>query len=590
MHRYLIFAAAGLSLFMYSIDSTAVAVAFPNFISDFGTDVVWAAWTMSIFMVAVTSVMPLMGNLSDSFGRKRVYLASLLLFTASSLACGLAPNIYSLVAFRFLQGIGGASFLPTAAGIVSDQFPESRERAIGLFSSIFSIGGIVGPNLGGWIVSRYSWRYIFYINIPIGLGLLVLILVLLHDPKIPSRPHIDLVGAAFFFGAILFLMLGFNHVAENFSPASLLPAGVCLVLSAASVLLFVRHEKQEANPILDLTLLKSTPFLAANVYNMMVGAGIFGVVSFIPLYATSVYKLSTLVSGVILTPRSLGVICSSTVTSFLLKRWGYRWPMVWGLSILGFSTLLLGDQGFEVLKMLRIHLGAAEALAILIMLGGIGLGIALPASNNACIELMPAKVATITGLRGMFRYVGGALGISLTTIILHSSSTPAGGFQTTFIWFGLVFFCTVPLVFLMPRGKQGGGYGSLGVKRPAAAPSSGVLRSGDPTPEGRLYSAARHFGYTFPRAASFAGKALALAHDLRQVLDPPRAATSASPVPDREGRAGERNQAHEEGEAVPGPVPMLSSGGWMRSSVVASPRSFQRKAETAILGGLTMLQ
>ena len=170
MRRYLIFVSAGLSLLMYSIDSTVVAVAFPNFIKDFGTNVLWAAWTISIYLVAVTSVMPLMGNLSDSFGRKKVFLISLILFTASSLACGLAPNIYSLVAFRFLQGIGGASFLPTAAGIVSDQFPEHRERAIGLFTSIFPIGGIVGPNLGGWIVSRYSWRYIFYINLPIGIS------------------------------------------------------------------------------------------------------------------------------------------------------------------------------------------------------------------------------------------------------------------------------------------------------------------------------------------------------------------------------------------------------------------------------------
>ena len=457
MHRYLIFAAAGLSLFMYSIDSTAVAVAFPNFISDFGTNVLWAAWTLSIYMVAVTSVMPLMGNLSDSFGRKRVYLASLLLFTASSLACGLAPNIYSLVAFRFLQGIGGASFLPTAAGIVSDQFPESRERAIGLFSSIFSIGGIVGPNLGGWIVSRYSWRYIFYINLPIGIGLLALIVILLEDPKARSRLHIDLAGAAFFFGAILFMMLGLNHIAENFSAASLLVAGILLVASMVFVLLFVRHEKRESNPILDLTLLKSTPFLAANLYNMMVGAGIFGVVSFIPLYATSMYKLSTLVSGMILTPRSVGVICTSTITSFLLKRWGYRWPMLWGLSILALFTLLLGDQGFRFARVLGIHLGVAETLALLMMGTGIGIGIALPASNNACIELMPSKVATITGLRGMFRYVGGALGISFTTIILHSSATPATGFSTTFSAFGLGLLFTLPLVFLMPTGKQGGG-------------------------------------------------------------------------------------------------------------------------------------
>ena len=440
---------------MYSIDSTAVAVAFPNFISDFGTNVLWAAWTLSIYMVAVTSVMPLMGNLSDSFGRKKVFLFSLMLFTGSSLACGLAPNIYSLVACRFLQGVGGASFLPTAAGIVSDQFPESRERAIGLFSSIFSVGGIVGPNLGGWIVSRYSWRYIFYINLPIGIGLIVLIALLLEEPMAISRPHIDLVGAATFFGAILFLMLALNHLAENFSVSSLLLAGLLLVVSAAFIAFFVRHEREESNPILDLTLLKSTPFLAANVYNMMIGAGIFGVVSFIPLYATSVHRLSTLMSGVILTPRSIGVICSSTITSFLLKRWGYRGPMVWGVSLMAVSTLLLGDTGFRVERLLGGPWGVAETLAALIMLSGIALGIALPASNNACIELMPSKVATITGLRGMFRYVGGAIGISFTTIILHASTTPATGFRTTFLAFGLVLLCTVPLVFLMPTGRTG---------------------------------------------------------------------------------------------------------------------------------------
>jgi MFS family permease len=159
MRRYLIFVAASLGLLMYSIDSTVVAVAFPNLIKDFATNVLWAAWTISIYLIAVTSVMPLMGNLSDSFGRKKVFLISLILFTASSLACGLAPDIYSLVAFRFLQGIGGASFLPTAAGIVSDQFPENRERAIGLFTSIFPIGGIIGPNLGGWVVSLYQFTY-----------------------------------------------------------------------------------------------------------------------------------------------------------------------------------------------------------------------------------------------------------------------------------------------------------------------------------------------------------------------------------------------------------------------------------------------
>ena len=453
MRRYLIFVSAVVGLLMYSIDSTAVAVAFPHFIKDLGTNVLWAAWTISIYMVAMTSVMPLMGNLSDSFGRKRVFLISLVVFTASSLACGLAPNIYSLVAFRFLQGVGGASFLPTAAGIVSDQFPEHRERAIGLFSSIVPIGGIVGPNLGGWILSRYSWRYIFYINLPIGIGLIVLIMILLEDSKIISRPHIDFVGASFFFGAILFLMFGLNLIAENFSILSLFLTVIFLVISFSFLYLFFRQERKDSNPILDMALLRSKPFLAANLYNMIFGAGVFSIFPFVPLYATSVHKLSTLMSGVILTPRSLGAIAASSVTSFLLKRWGYRWPMVLGLIIISISTILLG-QGLQVWRMMGIHLGIVEILSFLLLFSGIGMGIANPASNNACIELMPEKVATITGLRGMFRSVGGAFGISLITFILHLSSNPVNGFRITFFSFSLGLLFAIPLVFFMPSGKK----------------------------------------------------------------------------------------------------------------------------------------
>jgi sugar phosphate permease len=129
--------------------------------------------------------------------------------------------------------------------------------------------------------------------------------------------------------------------------------------------------------------------------------------------------------------------------------------MLLGLSMISLSTILLDSEGLQLLRMIGIHLGVAEILAVLIMVTGIGVGIALPASNNACIELMPEKVATITGLRGMFRSVGGAFGISLITIILHSSSTPALGFSATFFSFSLGLLLTIPLIFLMPTGKKG---------------------------------------------------------------------------------------------------------------------------------------
>ncbi len=455
LRPYLIFTAAGLSLLMVSIDGTAVAVALPYIIREFDTTVVWAGWTLSVYMIAATSVMPLMGRLSDTFGRTRLYVASLLLFTLSSAACPLASNIAILVACRFLQGLGAASFLPSAAGIVSDAFPRSRDQAIGLFSSIFSLGAIMGPNLGAWIVSQYSWRGIFYINLPIGLGLLLLVPFLLETPpRAPTAARLDVAGAALFCAAILLLMVSLNCLAGSLAPATWPVTGFAFALSVGGLVLFLRHERGATDPLLDLALFQSRPFCAANLYNLLVGAGIFGIVSLIPLYATAVHDFSTLLSGMILTPRSLGVICTSTVTSFCLARWGYRRPMLWGVGILAAGTLLLGDVNFLVARAFGIHAAPATVLALEVLVLGLGMGIAAPASNNACIELMPSRVATITGLRGMFRFVGGALGISLATIILHLSGAPATGFRNAFIAAGLLLVLAVPLVFFLPETKR----------------------------------------------------------------------------------------------------------------------------------------
>lgn len=453
MRRHLILATASLGLLMYAIDSTVVAVAFPTLTKDLGATLLWAGWTISVYYIGVTTAMPLAGRLSDSFGRKKVFLLSLIVFTLSSLVCGLASDIYTLVTFRFFQGIGGASFLPTASGIASDYFPEHRERVIGLLSSIFNTGTIIGPNLGGWIVGRFSWRYVFYINLPIGIGLIILILVLFKDSGPHSRRGIDFAGASLFSGAILFLMLGLNLIGESLAFYTLLLTALLLLISFSLVILFLRHERKQADPILDMVLLKSKPFVAANLVNMIMGAGFFGLFSFVPFYAVSVHRFSTLMSGMILTPRSLGVIAASVITSFLLKRWGYRWPLIWGLVIVALATISLAPA-FPLWGLGGAGLGAVEMLPFLILACGIGAGISNPAANNACIELMPEKVATIVGLRGMFRTVGGALGISLITFILHSTPDPAKGFTIIFILFGLGLLSAIPVVFFMPAGRR----------------------------------------------------------------------------------------------------------------------------------------
>jgi Na+/melibiose symporter-like transporter len=235
-------------------------------------------------------------------------------------------------------------------------------------------------------------------------------------------------------------------------------AAASLVVSSFFLLSFLKHERRVTSPIVDLALLKSTPFLAANLFNIMVGAAFVGVFSFVPFYATSVHGLSTLASGMILTPRSFGVIAASAIMSFLLRRLGYRWPMVVGACTISCAAILLG-QGSHLLVLLGSRLTITEILSLLMLITGIGSGIINPAANNACIELMPEKVATIVGLRGVFRTVGGVLGVCGATLVLNVSSQSSTGFMIVFSALGIGLLAAIPLVFLMPAG----------VSRPPAA-------------------------------------------------------------------------------------------------------------------------
>src|SRR3954471_12960793 len=174
--RWIFFGLASLSMLMFSIDFTIVGVAFRTLVDDFDTTLSLAGWTMTGFALAQTSALPLVGKLGEQFGQLRVFVVCVVLFTVGSLLCGLAPNIYVLIAFRVLQAIGGAGFMPSATAIVAREFPENRSKLIGLFASIIPLGGIIGPNLGGYIIQHFGWREVFLVNVPIGLLIVPILL------------------------------------------------------------------------------------------------------------------------------------------------------------------------------------------------------------------------------------------------------------------------------------------------------------------------------------------------------------------------------------------------------------------------------
>jgi len=250
MRRYLLFAVAGIVLLLSAIDATAVAVAFPVIISSLNASLILAGWVPSAYQLAVTTVMPLAGKVSDALGRKLTFMVFLSLFTVGSLLCSIAPNVQSLIVFRLFQGLGGSGFLPSANGIVAEEFPRSRQQAIGLFISIFPIGLIIGPNLGGWMTSVLGWRSIFWINIPLGLVILVVSALLLPAGQ-RSKSHIDLVGSGLFASALVGLMTGITEMGSTDTKPPWALVGVLLSGGIASLILFARRQTRVNDPIIE---------------------------------------------------------------------------------------------------------------------------------------------------------------------------------------------------------------------------------------------------------------------------------------------------------------------------------------------------
>ncbi len=449
MRRYLVFIIATLPLLLYTVSATAISVAFPDIISDLDTTVVIAGWTLTAFQLTWIAVVPLTGKITEFFGQRTVLTVSTLLFTIGSALCAIAPDIYLLIAFRVIQAVGGAAFMPCATAIISSEFPESRQRSIGLISSIFPIGMVIGPNLGGWMVDAWGWRSVFWLNVPAGIIVLLFSWLLLHGGSGHREGKIDLAGAGLLSLSLFAAMFGFTALSDAEFGISSLFSTLFIAAGIIILFLFIRRERSTPEPILDFALLRERPFLATNIYNLVYGACAIGVITLIPYFAVSVYGMSTFMSGFILTPRSVATIITSAIASFFLMRWGYRKPILVGTVVMALSLFLLAlePQGFRIMG---LNLDAAAVLAVIMFISGIGIGSASPSSNNACIELMPDRVATITAVRILFRQIGSSIGILISTIVLQLMDDMSAAFSILFTGWAVVLVLSIAAVFFIP--------------------------------------------------------------------------------------------------------------------------------------------
>jgi EmrB/QacA subfamily drug resistance transporter len=444
--RRLVFAIVSLGLFMAAVDGTIVATALHPIGQSLHSTINWTAWTVTIYQLGQIMAMPLAGKISDQFGRKRVYVLSAVVFTTSSLACGLSTSIYMLVAFRLIQAMGGGAFMPSASGIVADHFGRDRDKALAMFTSIFPIGGIVGPVFGGLIAQDWSWRGIFFVNVPIGMALVILAIKYL--PRGIRRPaaSLDIKGVALLALTILFGMLGVTTLGtaglKPWDPRCIVPFVAACVMGAV----FLRHSRRSPAPFIALRLLVGKSFLVMNIVNVVFGTAILGFSALVPLYAQNRYHVPLASAGTLLTARAIGTVCLAGLAAMLLRRTGCRLPMVVGFSAIAFGLVMLAIEA-------PAGVPPYLWLAAWSLLTGLGMGVSLPATNNATLQLAPDEVAQIAGLRGMFRQSGGILSLSITTALLARSSNAGVTQAYAFGAEAVLMLLMVGLVFLVPDHK-----------------------------------------------------------------------------------------------------------------------------------------
>ncbi|HEU0256352.1 MAG TPA: MFS transporter, partial [Microbacteriaceae bacterium] len=269
-HPLLMFSTVALALLMSSLDSTIVATALNSLEHDLDAPITWTGWTITAYSLGLMLVLMLSGRLSERYGRRRVFLVSVVVFTVSSLLCALSGNIYMLVVLRFVQALGGAGFTPSATGIIVDHFGPGRDKAVGLFGSIFPIGGMAGPVLGGLFIDYWSWRGIFFVNVPIGILLLVLCLRFVPKdlPGTRGPGRVDVTGTILLGLTVLGFMFALNLVGGDPHAVASAPFAAFAVLAVAAAVAFARHIRRSPSPIMPPRFVVGPGFGAVNIVNM----------------------------------------------------------------------------------------------------------------------------------------------------------------------------------------------------------------------------------------------------------------------------------------------------------------------------------
>lgn len=397
-----------LGLFLGAMEATVVATALPTIVSKFSGLSLYS-WPMAIYILTAAVTSPLFGKLSDLHGRKPLYLLSLTLFLLGSLLSGLSHSMMQLIVFRGLQGMGAGGVLPLSITIAGDIFPlEKRAKVQPAFSAMWGVASLIGPPLGIWLTS-YSWRFIFFVNVPFGILSGILLSVYLREaPSRREKIPVDYPG-----GILLTLgLLGFElGLPQEGTPAFPLWRMILLLGSLVIFSLFFSHEKKAEEPILPLSLMKYRIFSSASLCQFFAGISMFGALSFLPLYVETVAGGGIHGTGLTLSYFLISWVLFSFLSSRLMLKWGYRILVTGGAFLVSIGFFMLFQ---ETSKM-------ASNIAFAVTVLGAGMGWIMAPLIVAVQSGVPRKhLGIATSSQVLFRTAGASLGVSAMGAIMAS--------------------------------------------------------------------------------------------------------------------------------------------------------------------------
>ena len=406
-----------LATFMVVLDSSVANVALPHIAGNLSASTDESTWVLTSYLVSNGIMLPASGWIARRIGRKRLLLISILLFTAASLLCGLAINMPMLIVARVLQGIGGGGMQPLAQSILLESFPPRQHgTAMAVFGVGVVVAPVIGPTLGGWITDSYSWRWIFYINLPIGVLALFMVNLFVEDPpylRKAFRGAIDYLGfglMALWLGSLQLLLDKGQEMDWFATPWIRWTAAISLL----AVLGFIFRELTHREPIVQLHVLMDRNFSVGTLITAIYGFVLYGATAMLPLFLQTIMGYSALQSGLTVSPRGIGAMASMMVVGVLVRYFDGRLLMAFGFALLGYSTWMLSNISLDI--------GMASVI-IPNLINGSAMGfIFVPLTTMTLSRLRKEEMGNATGIYNLMRNIGGSIGIATVTTLLVRGS------------------------------------------------------------------------------------------------------------------------------------------------------------------------